>query len=371
MKKLKIMPSGRKQSGVSLVELMIAIALGLVLILGLTTVYLNSSRASKELQRAGQQIENGRYALEVLSNDLRHAGFFGELGVFAAPTVASDPCSTAQAALLASVSLPLQVYRAANLASRPDLSTTTCTAGLLANANVAVGSDIIVVRRADTTPLAVGDVAKAGEVYVQANSISADIQFGNNAAITAASMADGATAATIKKKDGTAAIIRKFHVHVYFVAPCRLGSGAGGICTNTDDSIPTLKMLALQVNPSTGVFQMMLVPLVAGIEVVKAELGIDDTPTTVNQLTGLPGDAIVDSYSAAPSIAQMGNAISGRVFVLARNTESTPDYADQKSYQLGTVAVLTKAATNDTFKRHLFVGEVMLSNMGGRKEIPL
>src|SRR3954467_8774832 len=103
MKTVFIMPSKQKHSGISLVELMIAIALGLILLLGLTTVYLNSSRASKELQRAGQQIENGRYALELLTNDLRHAGFFGELGVFAAPTVASDPCSIAQAALLASV----------------------------------------------------------------------------------------------------------------------------------------------------------------------------------------------------------------------------------------------------------------------------
>lgn len=363
--------SKRTQSGLSLVELLIAMALGLVLIVGLGNVYLNSSRASKELQKAGQQIENGRYALEILTNDLRHAGFFGALGVFSAPAVASDPCSTANAALQESINLPLQVFRAADLASRPDLSTTTCAAGLLANSNLAVGSDVIVIRRADTNALAVGDTAKAGEVYVQANSIVANIQFGANVAITAASMADGVTAATIKKKDGSAATIRKFHVHVYFVAPCRKGSGAGGACTNTDDTIPTLKMLALQINPASAALEMMLVPLVAGIEVVKAELGIDDTPSAVNQLTGLPGDGIVDTYSAAPSLVQMGNAVSARVFILARNTEATADYVDQKSYQLGSVTALVKAATNDKFKRHLFPGEVLLSNLAGRKEIPL
>ena len=363
--------SKRTQTGFSLVELMIALALSLVLVIGLGNVYLNSSRASKELQKAGQQIEHGRYALEILTNDFRHAGFFGELGVFTAPTVASDPCATAEADLQESIKLPLQVFRAANLASRPDLSATTCTAGLLANANLAVGSDVIVIRRADTNPLAVGAIATSGEVYVQASSIEADIQFGANAAITAASMADGATAATIKKKDGSAATIRKFHVHVYFVAPCRSGSGAGGACTNTDDTIPTLKMLALQINPATAAREMVLVPLVAGIEVVKAELGIDDTPTAVNQLTGLPGDGIVDTYSAAPSLVQMGNAVSARVFILARNTEPTADYVDQKSYQLGSVTALVKAATNDKFKRHLFPGEVLLSNLAGRKEIPL
>jgi hypothetical protein len=63
--------------------------------------------------------------------------------------------------------------------------------------------------------------------------------------------------------------------------------------------------------------------------------------------------------------------MSTRVFVLARNTEPTPDYVDQKSYTLGSAVALVKAATNDKFKRHLFLGEVLLSNLGGRKEIPL
>lgn len=363
--------SKRTQLGLSLIELMIALALGLVLIVGLGNVYLNSSRASKELQKAGQQIENGRYALELLTNDLRHAGFFGALGVFQAPAAASDPCTTNEAVLQESMNLPLQVFRAANLASRPDLSATTCAAGLLANANLAVGSDVVVIRRANTNALAVGNTPVAGEVYVQANSIEADIQFGANAAITAASMVDGVTAATIKKMDGSAGTIRKFHVHVYFVAPCRAGSGAGGACTNTDDTIPTLKMLSLEINPATGVLAMVQVPLVAGIEVFKLELGIDDSPTDVNLLTGLPGDGIVDSYAAGPTLAQMGNGMSGRIFILARNTESTPGHVDQKSYLLGSATPLVMAAANDAFKRHLFLGEVLLSNMGGRKEIPL
>ena len=360
----------RAQLGLSLIELMIALALGLILIVGLGNVYLNSSRASQELQKAGQQIENGRYTLEILTNELRHAGFFGALGVFTAPAAAPDPCATNEAALQASMNLPLQVFRAADLASRPDLSTTTCVAGLLANANLAVGSDVVVVRRADTNALAVGDTAAAGEVYVQANSIEATFRW-RNAPITAASRADGVTAATIKKMDNSAATIRKIHVHVFFVAPCRAGSGAGGACTNADDTIPTLKMLSLQINPATAALAMVQVPLVAGIEIFRFELGIDDFPTDVNLLTGLLGDGIVDSYAAGPTLAQMGNAMSGRLFVLARNTIPRPLHVDQKSYLLGSATPLVKAAANDAFKRHLFLGEVFLSNLGGRKEIPL
>lgn len=359
------------QLGLSLIELMIALALGLVLIVGLGNIYLNSSRSSAELQKAGQQIENGRYALEILTNELRHAGFFGALGVFAVPAAAPDPCTTDAVALKESMNLPLQVFRAADLASRPDVSATGCAGGLLADDNLAVGSDVVVVRRADTTALAVGDTPVSGEVYVQANSIEADIQFGANTPITAASMADGVTAATITKLDGSAATIRKFHVHVLFVAPCRDGSGAGGACTNADDTVPTLKMLSLEINPATAALEMVQVPLVAGIEVFKFEMGIDESPTAVNLLTGLSGDGIVDEYVAEPTLVQMGNAMTARVFVLARNTEASPGHVDQKTYMLGAATPLVKAAANDAFKRHVFLGEVFLSNLGGRKEIPL
>lgn len=356
------------QRGLSLIELMISIALGLVLIVGLSNVYLNSSRTAKELQKAGQQIENGRYALELLTNELRHAGFYGKLGSFSDPTAAPDPCLTTEAALQDSLMLPLQVFRAPDLATRPDLSATTCTAGLLNNNNLVPGSDVVVIRRTDTNLLAVGDPAVLGEVYLQANAITADIQVGNGAAITAASTATGAVA-TIQKLDGTAGEIRKFHVHVLFVAPCRMGSGAEGLCTNADDSIPTLKMLSLQVDPGTNAAVMQIFPLVAGIETLKVELGIDDSPSDVNQLTGRMGDGIVDTYVAAPTLDQMGNAISARLFVLARNTDPTSNHVDSKSYLMG--VGLVKGPMNDAFKRHVFLGEVLLSNLGGRKEIPL
>lgn len=363
------MRAQKSQQGLSLIELMISIALGLVLIVGLSNVYLNSNRTAKELQKSGQQIENGRYALELMTNEMRHAGFYGKLGMFSDPTAVPDPCALTEAALQDSLMLPLQVFRAANLATRADLTATACAAGLLDDDNLVPGSDVVVVRRADTSLLAVGDTAVLGEVYLQANAITADVQIGNGAAITATSTATG-TAATILKLDGSAAEIRKLHVHVFFVAPCRMGSGAGGMCTNADDSVPTLKMLSLQVDPGTNALAMQLVPLVAGIEVLKVEMGVDDSPSDVNQLTGRMGDGIVDAYVEAPTLDQMGNAISARLFVLARNTDPTSNHVDTKSYLMSATG-LVKGPMNDGFKRHAFLGAVLLSNLGGRKEIPL
>ena len=65
-------------NGFSLVELLIGLTVGLIVVAGLTTIYANSSRSQAELQKSAAQIENGRYAMEVISADLHLAGFYGD-----------------------------------------------------------------------------------------------------------------------------------------------------------------------------------------------------------------------------------------------------------------------------------------------------
>lgn len=66
-----------KQSGLSLVELMISITLGLVLMAGVVQVFL-SSRVTFTTQQAVSRVqETGRLGMEFLSYDIRMAGFMG------------------------------------------------------------------------------------------------------------------------------------------------------------------------------------------------------------------------------------------------------------------------------------------------------
>ena len=360
-----------RQRGISLIELMIAMALGLLIMTAIGSLFVASSRSHTELQKSAAQIENGRYAIETLTEDLKHAGFYGRLAVLPALAGSPDPCVTnSTATLLAATALPVQAYRAANFTSRPDISTTSCGT-LLPNSNLALGSDIVVVRRGDTHTMLSTETATFDEVYIQANSLAADIRFGNGNTLAAnGGTANNSTPATVLKKDLTPADVRKYEVHVYFVAPCSVATGTSGKCATGDDTIPTLKRLELKVDPSTGSRAMVIVPLVEGIDYLKAEWGIDDQPTTVNVSTLLAGDGIVDSYVATPTTAQLSNVVAAKVYVLARNTEFTSGYVDDKTYTLGTVGGTTTAATNDAFKRHAFANEVRLMNLAGRKEIP-
>jgi type IV pilus assembly protein PilW len=359
----------RKCCGFSLVELMIAITIGLLLLAGMTLIFVNSSESNRELQKTAQQIENGRYAIDVISEDLRHAGFFGHLTLLpAAPAVLPDPCEIASTtSLYNALAYPVQGYRAPDLATVADVTATSCDdQALLTTANLKPGSDVLVIRRAATSALAATDVAATNEVYVQASASQGQVRFGNGAALgtnNASNNGSGGASTLLLNNGTTAAPIRKLNVHVYFVAKCSVGSAANGSCQAGDDTIPTLKRLELL--SESGATKMKLVPLVEGIEFMKLEYGTDTLPNVVNTATGLIGDATVDAYTATP--ADWTTVIAAKVFILARNTEATIGFLDDKTYALGTVAV---PAFNDKFKRHSYSTQVHLMNPAGRREIP-
>ncbi len=68
------------QRGFGLVEILIALTLGIVIILGVTTLFSDTSRTLTDISRTGRQVENGLFALEMLSTDLSLAGYWGEAG---------------------------------------------------------------------------------------------------------------------------------------------------------------------------------------------------------------------------------------------------------------------------------------------------
>ena len=368
----------RAVRGFSLIELMTSITIGLLILAGLASVFVNSSTANREMRNTSEQIENGRYAIEMLTQDIRHAGFYGELSTLpTVPAAAPDPCAAPTAGTVtntvnASLALPVQYVSAAAIPAG--------CAALLAAANLQPNSDIIVVRRTDTTMVnSAGSGTIAGNtVYLQTTADTASMQYGVAGAITNAQDATQ-TASVLQRRDfsvaasGTplafpfiAAAIRAYHVRVYFVAPCSVPNGGGSVCTGSADDlgkpIPTLKRLELG---SGGAFTV--VPLVEGIQAIRIEYGVDNLPATADPGTGLLGDSVPDSFTNTPSVTDMGNTVAARVYVLARNTTATSGYVDNKTYTMGT---FTTTATNDSFKRHVYSAETRIANQAGRREIP-
>ncbi|MDN3639510.1 PilW family protein [Simiduia curdlanivorans] len=67
----------RKNSGLTLVEILIAMALGITLIAGVVQIFVSNKRVFSSQQALSGIQETGRFAVELMSSDIRMAGYFG------------------------------------------------------------------------------------------------------------------------------------------------------------------------------------------------------------------------------------------------------------------------------------------------------
>src|SRR5437588_9102384 len=138
-----------RAAGLTLVELMVAMTIGLVLIVGATQVYVDSSGAYRVNETTARLQENARYVLSVLEPDIRMSGYWGltnhsdTIVGKALPTDAQSALGGA-AASTCGVNFPLLL--GFPVQGTNDSYTATCAANSAAMPN----ADTITVRRAST-----------------------------------------------------------------------------------------------------------------------------------------------------------------------------------------------------------------------------
>lgn len=370
--------------GFSLIELMIAITLGLLIMTGLVSIFVKNSQARTEIERSNRQLESGRYAMSLLTEDLRMAGYFSSfnpyekiigaspeappLGADTSPVTAAmgyppapDPCDTTVANLNRTFFFHVQGYD--NAATVP-----SCVSDTRA------GSDILVVRRLSTcvagpTLEAGCDALPNGAPYFQASNCFQATELASNTGSrrdyqtnfvlnTDLALATLRTlsCATSPGVPAPAADYRRYLTHIYFVA----NNNAAG------DGIPTLKRAEL------GVGGFTIVPLVEGIETIQFEYGVGNTANS----------AIISAYTADPwtyngcaghaCLLNWLHTYSVKVNLLARNVEQSPGWTDNKIYTLGLKAdgsanLFPASGTyGDRYKRHAYNAVVRLDNPSGR-----
>lgn len=74
---MNIFISTRHQSGLTLIELMIAMTLGLVLVMAIGQIYIGTRSVYRVTENNARIQENGRYIMDELSRDIRMAGYLG------------------------------------------------------------------------------------------------------------------------------------------------------------------------------------------------------------------------------------------------------------------------------------------------------
>ncbi|MDT4869314.1 hypothetical protein FQZ97_1043380 [compost metagenome] len=63
------------QSGFSLVELMVAVTVSLLMMAAILKLFVDVARTNTEMEKTNAQIENGRFAIQLIAEDLVHGGF--------------------------------------------------------------------------------------------------------------------------------------------------------------------------------------------------------------------------------------------------------------------------------------------------------
>jgi type IV pilus assembly protein PilW len=333
-------------AGFGLVELMVSIVLGMIVTAALIAIYIRIFQANTELERANRQMENGRFAIQMLRDELWHAGYWGEYALNPAPggltnpSAVVNPCQTWASWSSADKQnvffIPVQGY---------DGSGPSCTG------NRQTGTDVLVVRHADRCLAgSTGCEAQANDkLYLQVsrcesagemNHVSWDhhVIFGR--------VDDGTVFDRHMRDCTTTAGLRKFQSNIFYVRDYAVSAG---------DGIPTL--VRSEFDESGGVVVANTAEsLIEGIQNLQIEYALDTNGD------GMP-DGAYTSCSAC-SATQWSQIVATKLHILARNNEPTTGYVDTKTY---TLAGNTVGPFNDAYKRHVFTATVRLVNPGGRK----
>lgn len=319
-----------KQRGMTLIELMIALLIGAILLIGAVSVY-SSSRATYRLNESMARLqENARFALSQMEPDLRLASYWGltnrssmverrrghpnQLG-----TIASD-CADRW---YIDLDNPVE---GANGTNAP-------YAACIAGANYIAGSDILVVRHASADPITALDPDR---LHLQSDRTRGALFVGDLIPPGFAPPPASTTHAML--------------ANAYYVSPT----------SPTLGDIPTLRRRTLGRGPTVRDEEV-----IPGVEDLQVQFGID------LDADGTPGYGAVDRYVNADNALLDSTAagydpdtriIAVRLWLRLRTENVEQGFTDTSGYQYADQLV---AAPNDGYRRIVVSKTIQLRNLRG------
>jgi type IV pilus assembly protein PilW len=322
-----------RHRGLTLIEVLVAMALSMLVTAALLTLFANMSANGQNLRRTSAHIENGRFAAELLHEDLRLAGFFGELRTEGALYSTPDPCAPVAAGYAPNprtIPTPVRGYTAAE--------------ALPCLANRAPGTDALALRRLEVFPVTVGSLPSTNQQPFVQPSLCATDPVGTEFVF------DRAPASFVMRQRDcvTPSPLRAVVSRIYFVASCDQCNGQPG-------DGPTLKRMDLEGG------RLVETSLVDGVETLRFEYGLD-----------LDGDGSADEFritvAASGPASQWENVVALKVHYIVRSGERAlgSGLARAQTFDLGSLGPIT--TPNDGYVRRAYSTVIRLHNPGGWRE---
>ena len=299
-------PERTRMLGLSLIELMAALTIGLLLIAGAFTVYMQSRNTYRTTDTAARMQETARYAFDILEPDVRLAGYWGmKKGPYAVTdtivgTDVGNNCGGNG-----------WMGDATKYITGFDGEGTVTSWGGMGCGPTGrnAWSDVLIVRRASAEPSAL-DLNK---VQVHSNRAQATV-------FSSASAPGG-------YGSWPAAETRDMICNVYYIG--------------TDNGQPALRRIGLRGK------QMVDDPVIPGVQDMQVQYGVDTN-----------ADGAADKYVNADAIGAAA-VVAARIWLLVRAESEEQGYTNSTNYRYANADI---AAANDKRRRILMSKTIRIRN---------
>jgi type IV pilus assembly protein PilW len=298
-----------RQRGVSLIELIVAMALGLFLLFALVEILINGKQSFGSANNLSRLQENGRIATDLIVSDLKRSGYMG--GNSNVPGI-----SGTTAPKLPTLNCPPANDDWGRMIEQPIFGKNDTRANYdCVPAAEYLRGDILVVRHA--APWVETGALVAGQLYLRSSLFSGRTFIGS------------AEANAQNDVPETPNSVREVQAHGYFVGP------SGRTCNGV--AVPSLFRVSLS---ATGIPERK--ELLPGVENFQVQYGIN------NQYLN----------AADIALADWPDVVTVRIWLLVRSECAETGYVDKRRIVMGD----DNYDVDDSFRRQLYSSVVMIRN---------
>jgi prepilin-type N-terminal cleavage/methylation domain-containing protein len=305
----------RARAGFSMIELLVALTITTLLIIGAVTMYSQSRNTFRAAEAVARLQENARYAMSFIETDLRMANYWGlnsrpdyiQLGGVSA----SNAC---EAGWATNVLEFVQGYNGAKGLACID-------AGSYQN-----GTDVIVIRRA-AADREIGALTE-NALYIQTSRVQGTLFVAGNGC--AANDEGCLPAGYLPPQSETHQLL----VHAYHISPDSVGR----------DGVPSLRRVRLITGPDEEAEE-----IIAGIEDMQFQFGVDTDNNATAEYYVVPGTAL-------PTGARV---VSVRVWLRVRAEEPDFTFEDKRTYSYAGVTYTPGSSGDANRYRRLVVSKTI------------
>ncbi len=329
------MRMNKKQSnGFSLVELMVAMVVGLVIISGAFSLHSTTRKTQQVNEAQMDMVADARFAIEMIAYDLRHAGVWGgtNRGGLIECRYRGDATASCTASS-AGEQLPVALAAGSDCAQGwyydvEDALFASNNANPFAGTCIPAGekymanTDVLQIRYAESTPPA---VLLAGQAYIRSHFNGGRIFIGAQQPLLDSFDPDSNN--------------HELHAYAYYVSD---------FTDAVDDGIPSLRRSALVNGPV-----MKNQTLISGVVDLQVQFGVDSSGPDAD------GNLAVDSYVNPSAGLDPATVLAAKIWLLLR-TDDKQNITKAKTYTLAGTDV-TKGG--DGFRYFMVSSVVNLRNL--------